>query len=178
MDYNDLQYVYWLSSLTTMYIDDGKNSDQVAGIASPERLVAYSVYRRTCVGKLQNSRRIPTHHRGALPWSSTLEGPSFAANILNKKNTDIGLLQYFLKPKVTRHVRHVSHSIVMAASKARLSNQNCLDLSSWQCQVCSCEDPPVLGTCSKQHKKTNAARLSCIFRSWVIEAVMELTKDL
>lgn len=169
-----------------MYID-GKNSDQVAGIASPERLVAYSVYRRTCVGKLQNSRRIPTHQKGApclevqLLRDLLLQQISWTKKT-TQKNTDIGLLQYFLqyflKPKATRHVRHVSHSIVMVASKARLSNQNCLDLSSWQCQVCSCEDPPVLGTCSKQHKKTNAARLSCIFRSWVIEAVMELTKDL
>ena len=104
--------------------------------------------------------------RGALPWSSTLEGPSFAANILNKKNntknTDIGLLQYFFKTKIIRHVmhvRHVSHSIVMVASKARLSNQNCLDLSSWQCQVCSCEDPPVLGTWSKQHQKNKCGTI-------------------
>ena len=99
----------------------------------------------------------------ALPWSSTLEGPSFAANILNKKNNTKKhrhrVVAIFFKTNITRHIRHISHSIVMVASKARLSNQNCLDLSSWQCQVCSCEDPPVLGTCSKQLKKNKCGTI-------------------
>ena len=165
--YNDYsRYVYWLSSLTTMCIDHGHFLTKLLGSLPQNDWWHIPCIAGPALGNQQSSRRIQTHQKGrpALKFNSwgTFFCSKYPEQKNNTKNTDIGLLQYFFKTKIIRHVmhvRHVSHSIVMVASKARLSNQNCLDLSSWQCQVCSCEDPPVLGTWSKQHQKNKCGTI-------------------
>ena len=180
MDYNDLQYVYWLSSLTTMYIDHGHFLTKLLGSLPQNDWWHIPCIAGPALGNQQSSRRIP-NDSNASKGAPCLEVQLLRDLLLQQISWQHGhrVVAIFLKTKShkARQARltfNCDGSIQGTSQQPKLFGFIFLAMSSVQLWRSSGAWDLFKAT----PKKTNAAGLSCIFRSWVIEAVMELTKDL